>query len=478
MKNFSTLIAGIFCSAIISAQPIQNSSFESWSIQNLFNEPNGFLSSNMWTYMSTGSGNVKKVSDSNHGMFAAKLETVVSGNDTMQGMLLIGTPGNQTINGGMPYSDTPDSVSGYIKRNIQLNDTANFIVMFKKSGTIIGMAQAQFAGTTVNYVRFSIPVSYFGMPPFQVDTIAVIISSSRMDPPQFPGSTITIDSISFIGATQLFPNGDFESWTAANIEDPSNWTTLNFASISSGQYSVTKSTDSYDGVYSARLESILTPWGDSICFITNGKFGNDGPYGGMPVSANPQKITGYYKYFPNGPDTALAGLWTYKFNPGTNSAEMLDSNVIHLTATNTYTYFEIPLAYNSNPVADTMNITFTACNMEDSASYRGIGSVLFIDKLDISYYPPLGTENIPSENSEFNLYPNPNGGKFNVIISQFDNLTIEKINIYNVMGEVLYSATLPTAATCYQLNLPNGIYFYQISNKKNQLFTGKLVIEK
>ena len=33
----------------------------------------------------------------------------------IQGMLLIGSPGEQTINGGVPFTDTPDSISAYAK---------------------------------------------------------------------------------------------------------------------------------------------------------------------------------------------------------------------------------------------------------------------------------------------------------------------------------------------------------------------------
>jgi len=83
----------------INAQQLPNGGFENWS-QQIFNEPDTFLSSNiMW-----GVNNVTKVTDSYHNLFAAKLETVLSNNDTIPRMLLIGTPGNQTINGGLPYT--------------------------------------------------------------------------------------------------------------------------------------------------------------------------------------------------------------------------------------------------------------------------------------------------------------------------------------------------------------------------------------
>ncbi|MCF8234974.1 MAG: hypothetical protein K9G67_08120 [Bacteroidales bacterium] len=45
--------------------------------------------------------------------------------------------------------------------------------------------------------------------------------------------------------------------------------------------------------------------GDISGVVTHGTFFEDGPVGGLPVNLNPQMLTGYYKYYPVGPDTAL-----------------------------------------------------------------------------------------------------------------------------------------------------------------------------
>jgi len=215
------LITGLILSISfnLNAQQIINSDFENWS-QKIINEPDSFLTSN--TMVNTDSGNVIQVTDSYHGLFAAKIETVLSGNDTIQGMILIGTPGNQTINGGIPFTGTPDSISGYVKYDIQPNDTAFFIVAFKKDGIMIGQAVANFYGTQSTYKRFSIPTYLIELNP--PDTMVAIITSSNLDPPQIPGSTITIDSITFLHSSQQFPNQDFENWTEVETgEDPVGW---------------------------------------------------------------------------------------------------------------------------------------------------------------------------------------------------------------------------------------------------------------
>lgn len=472
MKKILAISAGIFYSAMVVSQPIQNSGFESWSIKNLFSEPNGFNSSNLSAYMSGGSPNVKKVADAYHGIFAAKLETIFTGTETIPGMLVIGTPGNQAIAGGIPYSGTPDSVSGYIKKNIQPGDTANLIVFFKRQGIVTGIAHARFSGIASGYQRFAVPVSYTGGTP---DSIAMAISSSNMDPPYYPGSSITIDSISFIGAAQSFPNGSFESWKAINTEEPNNWATLNYISVSTGQYSATKSTDSYDGTYSIHLEGVLSPSNDTVCSITNGKFRENKPSGGMDVSANPQKITGFYKYLPSGPDTGLAWVITTYYDEVKGATVKLDSSLVHLVPAAAYTFFEIPLSYKSTPVADTMSLTFSSCNIKENSTYKGLGSVLLIDKLNTTYFSFVGIENNHFKNSGITVFPNPAAGELTISGLPGQNNTLE---IYNNLGEIVLRQTVIDGQKIITLNIPNGIYLYKILTRNNRVQTGKITIEK
>ncbi len=74
------------------------------------------------------------------------------------------------------------------------------------------------------------------------------------------------------------------------------------------------------------------------------------------------------------------------------------------------------------------------------------------------------------------VYPNPNNGNFNLIISQFDNLKMRKLKIYNVLGKMVYSQQLTTSNEQLTTNLSDGIYFYQIIVGE-KIYTGKLVKE-
>ncbi|MFH2141682.1 MAG: T9SS type A sorting domain-containing protein [Bacteroidota bacterium] len=450
----------------IYSQQINNNDFEDWTIQHLYDEPDGFLTSNMWTFMSAGTGTVLKVTDSYHGTFAARLETILSGTDTSAGMMLIGMPGNQTIDGGIPFTSTPDSVSAYIKYDIQPNDTAFFIVGFKKNGIFIGQAVKTFVGSQTQYARFSVPTGLDIMNP--PDSMVAIITCSSMDPPQIPGSTMTLDSISFINSLQEFPNGSFETWTSYDVEEPDDWTTLNFAGLGTGQYSVTKSADSYHGSFALSLESVSMPWGDTLGFITNGTFGGNGPEGGMPVSANPMKVTGYYKYTPVGNDTAQAGLFTFRYDSPADSTITLEMAVINLTSTNTYTYFEIPLTRNLYPLADTLNIIFTANKMGTSSS--ALGSVLLIDSLNIIYYPlPVNIQTTDYfSNSKISVFPNPADDIINVKLPE--NLILDEIKIYNSNGQIVRNVKVKNQLITMNIfDLPSGLYYFQCVDLKGNI---------
>ena len=463
MKN---LLASAFVlvSVFSHAQQILNGNFENWTMQTLYEDPNGYLSTNGWTYPSLPGGNVIKTTSSYHAQFACQLTTIQAAADTMFGGLFIGTPGNKTINGGIPYTGQPDSVSAYMKFNIQPGDTAIFIVGFKNSGSIIAMGVQMFTGVQNTYKRISFPTNLTSAP----DSMIAIISSSRLDPPRMPGSSLTIDSITFIGSTQTFPNPDFENWTPLTVEEPDNWTTINFGKTSIP--SATKSANSYSGAYALRLETIQTSWGDTAGFIMKGTFGQNGPTGGMQVFSNPSKITGYYEYFPVGNDTAFGSAFSF-----INSMRV-DSSFIPFTAKSTYTYFEIPLNYSGWPYVDTLNIIFSSSVI--TKSNVNLGSVLYIDSLNILYLPTGISEN---ENYlKQSVYPNPFSNTAIISLQGIQEKTVD-CYIYDLIGNVVMKKENITsnAVVINRNNLPAGMYQYRISlrNTSTVIAAGKLMIK-
>ena len=74
------------------------------------------------------------------------------------------------------------------------------------------------------------------------------------------------------------------------------------------------------------------------------------------------------------------------------------------------------------------------------------------------------------KNAEVNVFPNPTGGTFTVSSSVADNSSIGQhgsIDIYNTMGEKIYSAQLNSTKTEIDLtNEPNGIYLIRLNTRQ------------
>lgn len=82
-----------------------------------------------------------------------------------------------------------------------------------------------------------------------------------------------------------------------------------------------------------------------------------------------------------------------------------------------------------------------------------------------------------SEDCIVSLYPNPNNGAFNITLQ---NLNSEhKIEIYDMLGELVYHATLDANRIAINLrNEPNGIYLYRISTEEGSITSaGKFIIQ-
>jgi hypothetical protein len=73
--------------------------------------------------------------------------------------------------------------------------------------------------------------------------------------------------------------------------------------------------------------------------------------------------------------------------------------------------------------------------------------------------------------SKFNLYPNPTKDQFTIELS--DNIQLEKVNIYNNLGQFIYASEKSIINTS---KLSSGIYYVEIETNKGKS-TKKLIIE-
>lgn len=93
-----------------------------------------------------------------------------------------------------------------------------------------------------------------------------------------------------------------------------------------------------------------------------------------------------------------------------------------------------------------------------------------------------GISTIIVENDEaktFNLYPNPNNGKFNITIDNSENIRYLEATIYNMLGEQIYSNSKFNKQSINEVDLsasPKGIYFVKIYDGK-RIYTEKIIVQ-
>ena len=464
----------LFFGLNVEGQNIPNSGFENWSNVQYFEDPDGFTTTNFVSYFADGVANATKTTDSYSGSYALKLETLDTDEGPIAGAAFIGLLGNGAIIGGIPFTERPDSLTGYVKYNVAGIDTAYVAVLFKKFGAPLGICFVQLTGNQNGYQYFSQPINWL-IPIISPDTLAIGIISSTLFGVPVPGSTITVDNLQFVGANTPFPNGDFENWTEFASEEADEWVSSNIFTLPESDLSVTKTTDSHEGSFAARIENQVTVWDDTLSFITNGTIGENGPTGGIAVDDVPDILSGYYKYIPIGQDSALAGMVLYHYNTTLGITETLDSSYIKLPPANQYTYFEVPVEYYTLPEPDTINIAFSAGNLDDG--FVGLGSVLYIDALEITYKPHIVSVNDNMENTEPAIYPNPVSDR---LFFEFANLIHQPIEvlILNANGKLIKSKDTSYAGklSIDVENMNAGLYFYTI-NAGDKSYKGKFIVE-
>lgn len=90
-----------------------------------------------------------------------------------------------------------------------------------------------------------------------------------------------------------------------------------------------------------------------------------------------------------------------------------------------------------------------------------------------------GIDRVKNESAEVKVYPNPSDGQFTLLLSNVNSAyTIE---IYNILGEKVYTETFPQSQNDKTINLkgqPNGVYFYRIITQTGSLIgEGKIVVQ-
>ncbi len=281
---------------------------------------------------------------------------------------------------------------------------------------------------------------------------------------------IAIVFITSLGFSQNQPliNGveTFGNWTTETVgEMPQYWDGFNKEVIMGGAHvgdveCIKKdSADPQDSDYSVRIVSTSIMGGPAVPgMLTTGKLiidfnSQSGDIeGGMPYSLTPTKLKGYYKYSPNGNDTAEISAWFSSNGSAIGGGELLISG-----QTNVWTEFTVDLTYMPGITPDTANVMFTSSN---GMSAVPVGSALEIDHIWFEG-GNVSIENKSLVMSDIKIYPNP-AVDYIQIESSEDSKSIE-VNIYSTTGQLMISTIINGSSEKVDLqNLSKGAYFFEI----------------
>lgn len=192
---------------IAAAQdPTPNAGFEEWTEVDFFVD---FFTPNSWDNLDSVTAifstlTCQRTTDAHSGSYAVKLVTyaLAAVNDTVNGIITTGnliiTP-PYGIEGGIPYSERPDSIACWLKyQPVGGDSTMIQFTLLAGNNDTVGMALLKVGANISSYTRFSAPVKYYSA---ATPSLSRWMVSSSNGYKAIPGSALYIDDLSLLFAT-------------------------------------------------------------------------------------------------------------------------------------------------------------------------------------------------------------------------------------------------------------------------------------
>ena len=451
------------------SQNVPNRGFENWEMRFLYDEPGYWNTGNQESFLG-GVQTTLKTTDSYSGMYAMRLETVVTSDATFfgyafcNGRITDGDLGDTLhFDGGIPISGAPDSLLGYFKFDIATDDTGLVLVSFKSAGKIISQNFYHISGTQSTYTKLVFQIGTMVETP---DTALVAFTCSNPENP-LPGGWMQVDSIWFEGITDTIWNADFEYWEDYSYEDPTNWFTTNlFSYLFGGDMAATSTPDAHSGAHALRLEAIETMV-PAEGGLTQSVAGFAIPYEGtfdfreslptFPIDFNPSMLTGFYKFEPILNDTAMIYIGLI------DDEDNVYETGTFLTASPAYQEFEVQLDYPAGVTITEVGILVNTSKYFMSTSESGeLGTVLYLDDLNLvnpcDDFPPYSIASaVGPECDDSTATIDAGGGWDEYLWSTGD--TTQIINVFIPEDHTTISVTVTDTSTGCQFTDETILYY-------------------
>lgn len=146
------------------------------------------------------------------------------------------------------------------------------------------------------------------------------------------------------------------------------------------------------------------------------------------------------------------------------------SGTITASGANTYTWSTIPAQISASIiVTPSQNTTYTVTG-------TGINGCSASHTIQQNVVVCPGIPSNTKINNNLRVYPNPNNGTFQISLNGF-NADNAQLIIFNALGQETFKEVLKSETNTVRVNLPAGIYFYQVRNSEKEIGNGKLILE-
>lgn len=270
-------------------------------------------------------------------------------------------------------------------------------------------------------------------------------------------------------------NGGFERWTTvSSYDDPDGWTTLNPAGVILGAemaFPATAPGEFHSGSTAAKLVTANVDFfGITPSVLTTGEIntGTQEIEGGWPISSRPDAFGGWFRFDPNGVDTAFVNIALTRWDANSGMRETVGFAESDIFSTDSlFENIELNIDYTSNEIPDTVLIMIGSGGLSAQEN-----STLFVD--DLHYY--YSTDITSAESVDLKIYPNPTSDILS--ISSNGQINFKQANIYSVDGRVVSQVILSTNTNRINVNtLPRGSYIIELISQEGALVRQKFLKE-
>jgi hypothetical protein len=253
------------------------------------------------------------------------------------------------------------------------------------------------------------------------------------------------------------PNPGFENWTqVSNYWSPNNWNNLNSQTAIVGVFTCTRATgaDVHSGTYAIKLttKSVFNVTANGIAstatLITTPPYGVTG---GIPYTARPDSIVGWYKYTPtNASDSGFVQF--VLLGASNDTIGFVKFNTPNTPVTN-YTRFAKPITYFS---PNTPTLSYWILSSSDGVN-PVVNSSIIVDDLDLVF----DLSGIPNESEKGNIQVVSNlVYDFIQVLNQTDKLV--EMNIFDNSGRLISTFGVQNGVSDINVqHLGRGIYIFR-----------------